>query len=474
MVKPSILANILVIDDEEVMRDSCKQILSRQGHHIKLAEDGYQGLALLKEKSFDLVILDLKMPGIDGMKVLEKIKESSPETAVVVITGYATVESAVEAMKRGAYDFLPKPFTPEEFRLIVERVLEKKSLILEDIYLRQELEVRRKSDVIIGKSRTMQKVYELIKRVGPTNSTVLILGESGTGKELVARAIHYQSRRKNKPFITADCGALVENLFESELFGHVKGSFTDATSTKPGRFELANGGTLFFDEIGNIGPNVQAKLLRAIQEREITRIGSSKAIKIDLRIIAATNKNLRKAIQEKTFREDLFYRLSVVPITLPLLRERPEDIPELANYFLKKYNQKRGKNLTGISQRAMKALRKYSWPGNVRELENAIERAVVLARGNAIEPSDLFYYGLAVDATLGLTSTNHKRLIDLEAEYILKILKETGWHRSQTAKLLGIDRSTLHAKMKKYRITENLRDNSPSLPENSPMEGGGI
>ncbi|UCG94653.1 MAG: sigma-54-dependent Fis family transcriptional regulator [Candidatus Aerophobus sp.] len=474
MAELSILANILVIDDEEVMRDSCKQILSRQGHNVKLAEDGYQGLELLKEKSFDLVILDLKMPGIDGMEVLEKIKESSPETAVVVITGYATVESAVEAMKRGAYDFLPKPFTPEEFRLIIERALEKKRLILENIYLRQELEVKRKSEVIIGKSEVMQKVYELIRRVGPTDSTVLILGESGTGKELVAKAIHYHSRRKNKPFITVDCGALVENLFESELFGHVKGSFTDAASTKHGRFEVANEGTLFFDEIGNIGPNVQAKLLRAIQEREITRIGSSKTIKIDVRIIAATNKNLRKAIQEKTFREDLFYRLSVVPITLPLLRERPEDIPELANYFLKKYNQKRGKNLTGISPRAMKALTEYSWPGNVRELENAIERAVVLAKGNVIEPSDMSYYGLAVDPSSGPMAGNHKRLIDVEAEHILKILKETGWQKSQTAKLLGVDRKTLRAKMKKYRISENLGNNSPLLGRNSPGEEKGI
>ena len=474
MAKLSILANILVIDDEEVMRDSCKQVLSRQGHSVKLAEDGYQGLELLKKKSFDLVILDLKMPGIDGMEVLEKIKESSPETVVVVITGYATVESAVEAMKRGAYDFLPKPFTPEEFRLIIERALEKKRLILENIYLRQELEVKRKSDVIIGKSKVMQKVYELIRRVGPTDSTVLILGESGTGKELVAKAIHHHSQRKNKPFVIVDCGALVENLFESELFGHVKGSFTDAASTKHGRFEVANGGTLFFDEIGNIEPTIQAKLLRAIQEREITRIGSSKTIKVDVRIVAATNKNLRKAIQEKTFREDLFYRLSVVPIALPPLRERGKDIPELANYFLKKYNQKRGKNLTGISQRAMKALTEYSWPGNVRELENAIERAVVLAKGNVIEPSDLSYYGLAVDVSPGFTPGNHKRLIDVEAEHILNILKETGWHKSQTAKLLGIDRKTLRAKMEKYRITENLRNNFPLLGRNSPTEGKGI
>ena len=466
----SILAKILVVDDEEVMRDSCKQILSRQGHHVELAEDGYQGLRLMEEESFDLVILDLKMPGIDGIEVLGKIKESGPETVVVVITGYATVESAVEAMKRGAYDFLPKPFTPEEFRLIVERALEKKRLIMENLYLRQELEIRRKSKVIIGKSKVMQEVYELVKRVGPTDSTVLILGDSGTGKELVARAIHYHSLRKNKPFITVDCGALVENLFESELFGHVKGSFTDAVATKHGRFELANGGTLFFDEIGNIGPNVQTKLLRAIQEREITKVGNSKAIKVDVRIIAATNRNLRKAIREETFREDLFYRLSVVPITLPRLRERLEDIPELANYFFKKYNQKRGKNLTGISQRAMKALVEYIWPGNVRELENAIERAVVLARGNVIEPFDFSYDGLAVDVPLRLTPGNHKRLMDVEKEHILRILKETGWHKSQTAKLLGIDRKTLYSKMTKYRIIKTLGNNSPSLGRNAPME----
>ena len=474
MAKLSVLANILVVDDEEVMRDSCRQILSREGHNVKLAEDGHEGLKLLKEKSFDLVILDLKMPGIDGMQVLEEIKQNSPETIVVVITGYATVESAVEAMKRGAYDFLPKPFTPGEFRLIVERALEKKRLVLENIYLRQELEVRRKSEVIIGKSKAMQKVYELVRRVGPTDSTVLILGESGTGKELVARAVHYHSRRENKAFITVDCGALVENLFESELFGHVKGSFTDAVATKHGRFELANGGTLFFDEIGNIGPDVQAKLLRAIQEREITKIGSSEAIKVDVRIIAATNKNLRKAIQEETFREDLFYRLGVVPITLPPLRERPEDISELANYFLKKYNQKRGKNLTGISPRAMKALSEYSWPGNVRELENAIERAVVLAKGNAIDSSDLSYYGLGVEALLEPASGSQKRLTDVEKEHILRTLEDTGWRRSQAAKLLGIDRKTLRSKMKKYGISEDLRHNSPLLGRNSPVEEQGI
>lgn len=474
MAKLSVLANILVVDDEEVMRDSCRQILSREGHNVKVAEDGHEGLELLKEKSFDLVILDLKMPGIDGMQVLEEIKQSSPETIVIVITGYATVESAVEAMKRGAYDFLPKPFTPGEFRLIVERALEKKRLVLENIYLRQELEVRRKSEVIIGKSKAMQKVYELVRRVGPTDSTVLILGESGTGKELVARAVHHHSRRENKAFITVDCGALVENLFESELFGHVKGSFTDAVATKHGRFELANGGTLFFDEIGNIGPDVQAKLLRAIQEREITKIGSSEAIKVDVRIIAATSKDLRKAIQEETFREDLFYRLGVVPITLPPLRERPEDIPELANYFLKKYNQKRGKNLTGISPRAMKALSEYSWPGNVRELENAIERAVVLAKGNAIEPSDLSYYGLAAEALLEPASGSQKRLTDVEKEHILRTLEDTGWRRSQAAKLLGIDRKTLRSKMKKYGISEDLRHNSPLLGRNSPVEEQGI
>jgi len=443
-------ANILVIDDEESMRDSCRQTLSRDGNNVEVAEDGARGLAMLQSKSFDIIILDLKMPGLSGMEVLKKIKEQDCEAVVIVITGYATVESAVEAMKSGAYDFIPKPFTPDSLRAIVKRAQERRELALENVLLRSELQASFGPEVIIGQSKSMKKVEELVRKVGPTDSTVLICGESGTGKELVARAIHRHSSRKDKPFVAVDCGSLVESLFESELFGHVKGSFTGATATKYGRFELANGGTLFFDEIGNISINIQTKLLRVLQEREITKVGSSQIIKVDVRVVAATNKDLHKAAVAGTFREDLFYRLSVVPITLPALRERRDDIPLLADYFLKKYNQKRKRNVKAISDRAMKALVEYDWPGNVRELENAIERAVVLAENDIIKPSDLLYYGLSVETPSKLDAGKAQRLVDVEKEHIAKTLKVFNGHRGKTAEWLGIDRKTLRLKLKKY------------------------
>ena len=445
-------SNILVMDDEETMRDSCQQALSRDGNKVAVAEDGVKGLALLERESFDLVILDLKMPGLSGMEVLKKIKEDNPEATVIVITGYATVESAVEAMKRGAYDFIPKPFTPDSLRAIVKRALDRRELALENVLLRSELKASFGPEVIIGQSESMKKVEELVRKVGPTDTTVLISGESGTGKELVARAIHCHSNRRDKPFVAVDCGSLVENLFESELFGHVKGSFTGATATKYGRFELANGGTLFFDEIGNISINIQTKLLRVLQEREITKVGSSQVIKVDVRIVAATNKDLQKAVKTETFREDLFYRLSVVPITLPPLRERRNDIPLLANHFLKKYNRKRRKDIRAISGRAMKALVQYDWPGNVRELENAIERAVVLAENNVVRPSDLLYYGLSVETPSSSDTGEAKRLIDVEREHIAKTLKIFNGHKGKTAEWLGIDRKTLRSKLKRYGI----------------------
>ena len=445
-------ANILVIDDEETMRDSCRQTLSRNGNEVKVAEDGLRGLAMLEKEYFDVVILDLKMPGLSGMEVLKKIKDSDPEVMVIVITGYATVESAVEAMKRGAYDFIPKPFTPDSLRAIVKRALDRRELALENVLLRGEVKASFGPEVIIGQSKTMKKVEELVRKVGPTDTTVLICGESGTGKELIARAIHRHSSRKDKPFVAVDCGSLVENLFESELFGHVKGSFTGATATKYGRFELANGGTLFFDEIGNISINIQTKLLRVLQEREITKVGSSQVIKVDVRIVAATNKDLLKAIKAGTFRQDLFYRLSVVPITLPALRERRDDIPLLADYFLKKYNQKRKKNVKAISDRAMKALVEYDWPGNVRELENAIERAVVLTENDVVKPSDLLYYGLTVETPSRSNAGQTQRLIDIEKEHIAKTLKMFNGHRAKAAEALGIDRKTLSSKLKKYGI----------------------
>jgi DNA-binding NtrC family response regulator len=445
-------ANILIIDDEETMRDSCRQTLSRDGHRVEAAEDGSKGLALLEAESFDLVILDLKMPGLGGMEVLKRIKEDDPESVVIVITGYATIESAVEAIKNGAYDFIPKPFTPDSLRAIVKRALDRRELVLENVLLRSELKASLGAEVIIGQSKSMKKVEELVQKVGPTDTTVLICGESGTGKELVARAIHHCSSRKDKPFVAVDCGSLVENLFESELFGHVKGSFTGATATKYGRFELANGGTLFFDEIGNIGVNIQTKLLRVIQEREITKVGSSQVVKVDVRIVAANNMDLQKCIKEGTFREDLFYRLSVVPISLPPLRQRKDDIPLLANYFLKKYNKKRKKSVTAISDRAMKALFEYDWPGNVRELENAIERAVVLAEDEVVRSSDLLYYGLSVEQPSRVASGASQRLVDIEKEHITKTLKTFNGHKGKTAERLGIDRKTLRLKLKKYGI----------------------
>ena len=444
--------NILVIDDEESMRDSCQQTLSRSGHYVETAGNGKKGLELLKKTSYDLVILDLKMPGLSGLEVLEKIKEDDPEIVVVVITGYATIESAVEAMKKGAYDFIPKPFTPESLRVIVKRALNGRELTLENVLLRNELKVGLGSNIIIGSDKSMKAVEQLVKKVGPTDATVLITGQSGTGKEVIARAVHRCSDRNNKPFVAVDCGSLVESLFESELFGHVRGSFTGATATKYGRFELANGGTLFFDEIGNVSLNVQTKLLRVLQEREITKVGSSQIVKVDVRIIAATNKDLAEAVKAGTFRDDLFYRLSVVPITLPALCERRGDISLLASHFLEKYNKKRGKDIKAISAPAMKALVEYDWPGNIRELENAIERAIVLTESDVIEPADLLYYGLTIEPSLETGSSKNKSLIDVEKEHIVKTLSVFDGHKGKAAESLGIDRKTLRMKLRTYGI----------------------
>ena len=438
--------NILVIDDDKYIRDACSQILNRNKYNVIEAEDGYKGLELLKKQDFDIIILDLKMPGIDGMTVLKRIMNNYPGIVVIVITGFATVESAVEAMKIGANDFLPKPFSPDELRVIINRVAEKRKLMLENIYLRDQLDSYIGMDDFIGESEPMIKIKELIRKVGPTDSTVLISGESGTGKELVARAIHRYSSRKEKPFVTVDCGSLVENLFESELFGHVKGAFTGAIASRHGKFEMANTGTLFFDEIGNIGTKIQGKLLRAIQEGEITKVGGSQAIKIDVRIISATNTDLIKGIKEGTFREDLLYRLAVIPINLPPLRVRKDDIPVLINYFLNKYNQKRGKTIKSISQSAMKTLIEYHWPGNVRDLQNTIERSVVLAKKDIIDSADIFHFSFP--SPEGLSSS----LASAEKEHILKVLKDCNWNKSKTAGILQIDRKTLRMKIDKYGI----------------------
>ncbi len=444
-------ANILIIDDEESIQDALGQVLRKDGYQVKIAKDGHEGLAFFNNDTYQAVFLDLRLPGIKGMQVLSQIKETNPETPVIIITGYASIESAVEAIKRGAFDYVAKPFTPEEVRIIAKKALDSRKMLIENIYLRSELEAKTDSQMVVGKSAAMKKVMDIISRVSPTETTVLITGESGTGKELIAQEIHRHSLRQKDPFVVVDCGALVETLFESELFGHVKGSFTGAHETKHGRFEVANGGTIFFDEISNISLNIQAKLLRVIQEREVTRIGSSKPIKVDVRILAATNENLADGVGKGKFREDLFYRLSVVPVHLPPLRERKEDIPSLVEHFLRKYNKKAKKNIEGISPPALKALTEYDWPGNIRELENTIERAVVLSRGNGLGIEDLMYHGISASSSvLSAPGGKYKTLEEIEKEYIKGVLKSQAGNKSKTANILGIDRKTLWAKIKKF------------------------
>ena len=445
-------ARILIVDDEETMRDACRQVLAPEGLALKEASSGAGVLEMIRHESFDLVILDLKMPGMDGMEILRRLQQESPDTATIVITGYPSVESAVEAMKLGAADFLPKPFTPDVLRLTVRRTLRGARMARENLLLRSQLEECRGGDYeMVGHSEAMNQLYDLVRRVAPTDSTVLITGESGTGKELVARAIRNHSPRQDKPFVTVDCGSLVGALFESELFGHVKGSFTGATCLKHGRLELANGGTIFFDEIANVSTDIQAKLLHVLQEREFTRVGATQVIPIDVRILAATNRNLLDEIQEGRFREDLFYRLCVVPIMLPPLRQRREDIPLLAENFLQKHNGRRHDKIRGFTQEAMEAMMKHDWPGNVRELENAVERAVVLAQSDMITPADLLYYGPFVKPES--TGDGLVPLSSVEKEHIVKVLRHHTGNRTAAARTLGIDRKTLWRKMQAYGLT---------------------
>jgi DNA-binding NtrC family response regulator len=397
------------------------------------------------------MILDLKMPHVDGMEILRRVHSESPGTATVVITGYPSVDSAVEAMKLGAVDFLPKPFTPDVLRLTVRRALNGARMARENQLLWSQLEeYRGRSYDLIGQSAAMRQIHDLVQRVGPTDSTVLITGESGTGKELVARAIRDHSPRRDKPLVTVDCGALVGTLFESELFGHVKGSFTGATSMKHGRFELANGGVIFFDEIANVSPDIQMKLLRVIQEREFTRVGATQVIPIDVRILAATSRNLPDEIREGRFREDLFYRLCVVPIILPPLRQRREDIPLLAKHFLQKHGGRSGSRIRGFSDEALDVLVTHDWPGNVRELENAIERAIILTRGEMITPADLIYYGPLMKPEAAMDSLSP--LANVEKEHIARALRYHAGNRTAAAKTLGIDRKTLWRKIQAYGL----------------------
>ncbi|MGB2989016.1 MAG: sigma-54 dependent transcriptional regulator, partial [Candidatus Zixiibacteriota bacterium] len=460
-----IKARILVVDDEEIVLRSCRKILEGGGHDVLTVLSGQRAFDILEKEPIDIVITDIKMPGIDGIQVLERVKEKYPDIAVIMITGYSTVQSAVQAMKLGAFEYIPKPFTPDEVLIVVEKALEKKSLIIENIYLRKELEAKYGFDNIIGSSPKMQEVYKLIRKVAPTDSTVLIRGESGTGKELIARALHFNSPRKQQPFVPVDCGVLAQELLESELFGHVKGSFTGAIVTKPGLFEVANGGSIFLDEIGDTGSNFQSKLLRVIQEREFTPVGEVKSKKVDLRFIVATNKDLEKLVEDGRFREDLFYRLNVVSIRIPLLKERKDDIPLLAYHFLKKYGQEMKKKIKSISVEAMNMLIDHTWPGNVRQLENVIERAIVMAEGDTVTTehlpfvvrSDAAHPDTLIPKTSGELKEAKRRLREsavgnVEKSFILDALTRNDWNITRSAREVGMLRPNFQALMRKYNI----------------------
>ena len=441
--------NILMIDDDALMRDACHQTLTKHGHGVTLAKSGREALILIERWSFDLILLDLKMPGEDGLFVLARIRDLEPEAIVVMISGYGSIETVVQAMKLGAFDFIAKPFTPEELIKRLDRVLRNRLLTIENLYLKQTLNQDARRTEIISKSPSVEKVKEMIAMVAPTESTVLLQGETGTGKGLVARKIHEMSRRRGHPFMSVDCGSLVSTIFESELFGHAKGAFTGADKTQYGKFEMAHGGTLFFDEISNINLEIQAKLLKAVEEKRISKVGDHKVVKVDLRLVSATNRDLEKAIAERLFREDLFFRLNVVSIHLPPLRERKEDIPLLVQHFLDRFGRREGKAIENFSSSAMKALTEHHWPGNVRELENTVERLVVFARDKTVTTRDLVYSNTVLSSVL---MREPLCLEEMERLHIMKVLERMEGNKTHAARLLGIDRKTLRIKMKKYQI----------------------
>ncbi len=448
---------ILVVDDELVIRESLSDWLAESGYEVKAVEDGYKAIEETRKGIWDVLFVDLKMKGPNGIEVLQDIKKINKDLPVVIITGYPTVDTAVRAMKEGAYDYIVKPFNPEEIDLIIRNIIAHQKLVKENLFLREELKKRYKFKDIIGKSRAMQDVLALVRTVAQSSTTVLIQGESGTGKELIARAIHSSSPRENKPFIAVSCAALPETLLESELFGHEKGAFTGAVAVRKGKFELADKGTLFLDEVGDMSQKTQSHLLRVLEEREFTRIGGSKNIGVDVRVISATNKSLESLVEEGTFREDLYYRLNVVTIQVPPLRKRKEDIPLLVEHFAKKYSIENGKDIDFIDEDALNLLMKHNWPGNVRELENSIERAVVVAKRGYIGLEDLppSLRGekeelLSVPTITGAGTS----LEEIEKRHIISVLKANDWNIKKSADILGINRTTLYNKMKKYKIAK--------------------
>jgi DNA-binding NtrC family response regulator len=458
-------ARILIVDDEEIVIRSCMRILDSSDFQVEAVQDGREALRKVEENPYDVMILDIMMPNIDGLEVLRRVKETHPNVDVIMVTGLSQIDTAVQAMKLGAFDYISKPFEPDELKLVVQRALERRRLLQENLTLKSEVSSKYRFENIVGSSPQMQAVYRLVAQCAPTSSTVLITGESGTGKELIARAIHYNSLRKDKPFVPVDCNALSENLLESELFGHVKGAFTSAVTNKKGMFEVADSGTLFLDEIGNISMSIQAKLLRVLQEREFRAVGDTRTLIANFRLITATNKDLKAMVAAGTFRDDLFYRINIFPIHAPALRERRDDIAPLAYHFLKVFSAELGKKITDISEGALSTLVNYDWPGNVRELENVMHRAAILTSDNVIRQAHLVNIvdpsraqaNLAVPRTGDelkrvKKAAREKSVEEIEKQFVLEALKRNDWNVTKSAEDTGMQRPNFQALMKKYAI----------------------
>ncbi|HEU4390964.1 MAG TPA: sigma-54 dependent transcriptional regulator [Blastocatellia bacterium] len=438
-------ARILIVDDEQIVRESLGDWFRQEGYVADVADSAKAALEMLTRKTWDVYLLDVRMPGIDGLELQRKLMEVQPDATVIVMTAYASVETAVEAMKHGAYDYIIKPFDPDDLEHTVRNAVERKKLLSENRQLRTKIDELNLLHEIVGTSQATQRVLEQVAMVSGSDTTVLIRGESGTGKELIARAIHANSSRRYMPIVVVNCGALAEGVLESELFGHEKGAFTGAQYRRKGKFEMADGGTLFLDEIGDISLKTQVDLLRVLDEKKISRVGGNAEIPVNFRLIAATNKNLETMTAEGKFREDLYYRINVFSIGVPPLRERREDIPLLADHFLKEFSRSMNRPVTGLSKEAHQALRCHDWPGNVRELQNAMERAVLVAKTERIQPEDL-----PLPAGDSNGESAGKSLSEVERRHIKRVLEETGWNVHRAARLLEIDRVTLYNKIKKY------------------------
>jgi len=442
--------SIMVVDDEKIVRESLFHWFKKAGHKVDTALSGFEALEKLEENHFDLMFVDIKMPGMNGIELLGKVKTDYPNTIVIIITAYGSIESAITAMKIGASDYLLKPFKPDHLSLVMQKITQQKKLSTEYNYLKDRLEKITQFDNIIGQSSSMKKLFQLIPEVAQTDSSILLTGETGTGKELVAKAIHAKSLRAQKPFITINCGAIPDTLLESELFGHQKGAFTGAVQSRKGFLEVVSGGTLFLDEIGEISQKMQIDLLRVLEEKKIMKIGSTDSIDVNFRLISATRRNLEEEIATNKFREDFYYRINVINIHIPPLRNRKDDIPLLVDHFLEKYSHETAKKVDHISSDTLEQLKSYNWPGNVRELENAIERAVVLSKSRTLKTEDFSFLQLSPTIRSGVLSLN-----EMERQYILEILNQSGWNVTQAAKTLGINRVTLHKKINRFQLKKS-------------------